>query len=158
MELRDHTLGLVKGLSALLVMLRGGDRAQSGEALRLAAAHPEAPLLVTGDRGTIVGDLLKEGLSEEGIIHEKTATTPVENAKFSAPLLAVIGAENGILVTNWYHVPWVKQIFMKFQPDREFCVSFEPRSDPPRSWDHIAERRERMVAFHNLLVHGVWSW
>ncbi|MDA7877731.1 YdcF family protein [Akkermansiaceae bacterium] len=142
----------------VILVLGGGDRGRSREALRLAADHPEIPLLVTGDGGAIVKDLLKAGLSKERIIHEKAATSTVENAKFSAPLLEEIGAEKLILVTNWYHVPRAQKIFLKFQPDREFCVSFEPRSDPPTAWDYIAERRERMAAVHNLFLHGVWSW
>ena len=142
----------------LILVLGGGDRARSREALRLAAEHPEVPLLVTGDGGAIVEDLLKAGLPKERIIHEEAATSTVENAKFSAPLLEEIGAEKVILVTNLYHVPRAQKVFRKFQPDRAFCVSFEPRSDLPRAWDHIAERRERMAAVHNLFVHGVWSW
>ena len=142
----------------VILVLGGGDRARSREALRLAANHPKVPLLVTGDGGSIVGDLLKAGLSKARIIHEKAATSTVENAKLSDPRLEAIGAEKVILVTNWYHVPRAQQVFLKFQPDREFCVSFEPRSDPRMSWDPIAARRERMAAIHNLFVHGVWSW
>ena len=142
----------------VILVLGGGDGARSREALRLAAKHPEVPLLVTGDGGKIVGDLLEAGLSRDRIIHEEAATSTVENAKCSAPLLEEIGAKKVILVTNWYHVPRARQIFLKFQPDRDFCVSFEPRSDPPRAWDHIAERREKMAAIHNLFLHGIWSW
>ncbi len=142
----------------VILVLGGGDHRRPREALRLAAKHPEVPLLVTGDGGTIVGDLLKAGLSRDRIIHEEAATSTVENAKFSAPLLDTISAKKVILVTNWYHVRRAHQIFRKFQPDCRFCVTFEPRSIPPMAWDDIAERRERMAAIHNFFVYGVWCW
>ena len=63
-----------------------------------------------------------------------------------------------ILVTNWFHTPRSLAIFRKYQPGREFTVSFSPKPEPMSQWDREAQRRERLAALHNLVVHGVWTW
>ena len=83
----------------------------------------------------------------------------VENAKFPKPLLDKIGAAKRlILVTNWCHTPRSLAISRKYQSGLEFPVSFSPKPEPLSKWDREAQRRERMAALHNLVVHGVWSW
>jgi uncharacterized SAM-binding protein YcdF (DUF218 family) len=82
----------------------------------------------------------------------------VENAKFTAPMLDKIGAKRVILVTNWFHAPRALAIFLKYQPGREFVVSFSPKPEPLSKWDRETLRRERLAVLHNLLVHGVWSF
>lgn len=63
-----------------------------------------------------------------------------------------------VLVTNWFHAPRALRIFRREVPDLDFAVSFSPRAAVPQPWDRYAERRERLAALHNLIVHGVRSW
>lgn len=142
----------------VIVILGGGDDTRSREGLILATAHPQARLVVTGDGGRFFEPLIEAGIRRERIIHETAATSTVENAKFTKPLLDELGAERVILVTNWYHAQRALKIFRKYQPAREFCISYETRPDPLMKWDRAAARRERLAAVHNWIVHSVWSW
>lgn len=144
--------------AGMLLVLGGGDGSRWLHAAQLAQAHPDLPLLVTGDRGHIVEYLKQQGIPEARILHEDHAHFTVENAKFSAALIRQQGARKVVLVTNWFHAPRALAIFRREMPDLEFAVSFSPRAAAPQPWDRYAERRERMAAVHNLLVHGVWSW
>ncbi len=141
-----------------LVILGGGDFARFRHGAEVALEHPALPLVVTGDKGLIVRYLVDQGIPLERILHEDSATSTVENAKFTKPMLDEIGAKRVILVTNGFHAPRSLAIFRKYQPDREFVVSFPPRPEPPSKWDRHAERRERLAAVRNLVMHGVWSW
>lgn len=141
-----------------IVILGGGDGARWRHGLEVAREHPELPVVVTGDGGDIVRFLRGNGVPWERIHHENAATSTVENAKFTKPILEKLGAKRVILVTNWFHQPRALAIFRKYQPDREFAVSFSPKPDPMSKSDRIAVRRERAAALHNLVFHGVWSW
>ncbi len=141
-----------------LVILGGGDFARWGHGYELAEVHPDLPLIVTGDDNYIVEYLAAQGIPQERIVHEEAASSTVENAKFTKPMLDRIGAERVILVTNGFHAPRSLAVFRKYQPGREFVVCFPPRPEPPGKWDRHAERRERLAALHNLLRHGVWSF
>jgi uncharacterized SAM-binding protein YcdF (DUF218 family) len=141
-----------------LVILGGGDPARLQRGYDMARAHPDLPVIVTGDDNYIVEYLLARGIPRNRILHEQAATSTVENAKFTKPLLDKLGAKRVILVTNWFHVPRAAAIFHREMPDLDFAVSFSPRASVPQPWDRYAERRERMAAVHNLIVHGLWSW
>ena len=139
-----------------LVVLGGGDQARWRKALALAADYPNLPVVVTGDQNSIVNALLTHGLPAGRIVHEEFATTTVENALLTAPLLDRLAARRVILVTNWYHAPRALATFRKFQPGREFAVAISLKQNLP--WDPNSQRRERLAAIYNLLRHGVWSW
>ena len=141
-----------------LVILGGGDTIRWSHGFDLATAEPDLRLIVTGDGGLIVDYLRGQGIPPERILHEERATSTVENAKFTKAILDRVGAKKVILVTNWFHAPRALKIFQKYQPGREFTVSFSPKPEPLTKWDRYAQRRERLAAVHNLLVHGVWSW
>ena len=141
-----------------LVILGGGDFARWGHGYELAKVHPDLPLIVTGDDNHIVNYLAGHGIPRERILHEEAAKSTVENAKFTKQRLDQLDANRVILVTNGFHAPRSLAIFRKYQPDRDFVVSFPPRPEPPGKWDRHADRRERLAAVHNLLMHGVWSW
>jgi uncharacterized SAM-binding protein YcdF (DUF218 family) len=141
-----------------IVVLGGGDFNRWQQGVDLAKGHPDLPLIVTGDGGVIVEYFAAQGISAERILHEQAATSTVENAKFTKPLLDKIGAKRVILVTNWFHAPRSLVIFRKYQPGREFTVSFSPKPEPLTQWDRATQRRERLAVIHNLFVHGVWSW
>ena len=125
----------------------------------LAAAYPDAPLVVTGDyQGSIASGLISHGLPARRILIERAATSTVENAQFTRPILDEIHARRAILVTNWYHVPRALQTFRKYQPGREFVVSFEPKPDPLTKYDLAMQFRERLATIYNLFVHGIWCF
>ncbi len=141
-----------------LVILGGGDPARLQRGYDMARAHPDLPVIVTGDDNYIVEYLLARGIPRNRMLHEQAATSTVENAKFTKPLLDKHGAKRVILVTNWFHAPRAGAIFRKYQPGREFTVSFSPKPEPLSKWDRVSLRRERMAALRNLIVHGVWSF
>lgn len=141
-----------------LVILGGGDYNRWQRGCDLTKASPTLPLIVTGDDNHIVEYLTGKGIPRGRIQHEEAATSTVENAKFTKPMLDQIGAKRVILVTNWFHTPRALAIFRKYQPGREFVVSFPPKPEPLSKWDRETQRRERLAALHNLVVHGVWSW
>lgn len=141
-----------------LVILGGGDSNRWQRGFDLAKASPTLPLLVTGDDNQIVHYFTERGIPQERILHEEAATFTVENAKFTKPMLDKLGAKRVILVTNWFHAPRALAIFRKYQPGREFTISFSPKPEPLTKWDRDTQRRERMAALHNLIVHGVWSF
>lgn len=141
-----------------IVILGGGDPARWQHGLAVAREHPAVPVVVTGDGGAIVEYLEEEGLPSRRILHEDAATSTVENAKYTAAVLSGIEAQRVILVTNFFHASRSRAIFGKYQPEREFCVSFPPKPDPMYPWDHEVVWRERTASVHNFIHHGVWSW
>ena len=141
-----------------IVILGGGDAARWRQGLVLAAAYPEAPLIVTGDQGVILAELLAHGIPAQRIRHETAATSTVENARLTRPVLDQLGARRVILVTNWFHAPRSLSLFRKYQPDREFVVSFEAKPASLSPWEKAWLRHERLAAIHHLLVHGVWCF
>ena len=138
-----------------IVILGGGDFKRWQHGFELTKAEPQLPLIVTGDGNYIVEYLAGQEIPPERILHEERATSTVENAKFTAPMLDRIKAQRVILVTNWFHAQRALKVFQKYQPGREFTVSFAPKPEPLSKWDRYAQRRERMAVIHNLLVHGV---
>ena len=141
-----------------IVILGGGDEARWRQGLVLAANYPDAPLVVTGDSGAIASGLISHGLPARRILIEQAATSTAENAQFTRPILDEIHARRVILVTNWYHVPRTLRTFRKYQPGREFVVSFEPKADPLTNYDLAMQFRERLATIYNLLVRGVWCF
>ncbi|MFM7179942.1 MAG: YdcF family protein [Verrucomicrobiales bacterium] len=141
-----------------VVILGGGDYARWDQALEMARRYPALPLIVTGDENHLVGYLYKHGVPKERVLHENEATSTMENALFTKPVLERIGAKRVILVTNWYHAPRSLAIFRKCQPGRDFVVSFSTGPDPYDKSSRAALRRERLAAVHNLFVYGMFSW
>ena len=106
--------------------------------------YPEVPIVVTGDSGIMLAPLLKAGISKSNIHHEQEATSTVENATFTDPILAELGAKKVVLVTNWFHAPRSLAVFRRHQPEREFAAAFEPKPDKMSNWHRYASRRERL--------------
>jgi uncharacterized SAM-binding protein YcdF (DUF218 family) len=141
-----------------IVILGGGDEARSRKGLELAKAFPEAALLVTGDGGSIVRYLTGKGIPPQRIQHEEAATSTMENALLTDPVLDGLNSQHAVLVTNWFHVPRSLAIFRSIQPEREWCVAFEPSPDPLTPWDQGCRRRERLAALHHFLRYGLWCF
>ena len=107
--------------------------------------------MVTGDSGIMLAPLLKAGISKSKIHHEQEATSTVENATFTDPILTKLGAKKVVLVTNWFHAPRSLAVFRRHQPGREFAAAFEPKPDKMSNWHRYASRRERLAAL------SIWS-
>lgn len=138
-----------------IVVLGGGDLARARRAARLAAAFPEAPVLVTGDGGQLEDGLRALGVTEDRFVIEGEATSTWENADLSAPLLEELGAKRVVLVTNWFHVPRSEAVFRKRLPKIEFESAFERAPSPMTRWDRGCQRRERIAAIWYWLRYGV---
>ena len=89
----------------VIIVLGGGNDERSREGLRISRQYPDAPILVTGDSGFMVEPLIAAGMPRSRIYHEEEATSAVENAQLTEPILEKLGAQRVVLVTNWFHVP-----------------------------------------------------
>ena len=142
----------------VILVLGGGNDERPREALRLAKKYPEVSIVVTGDSGIMLAPLLKAGISKSKIHHEQEATSTVENATFTDPILTKLGAEKVVLVTNWFHAPRSLAVFRRYQPQREFAAAFEPKPDKMSNWHRYASRRERLAALVYLVRDRIWSF
>jgi uncharacterized SAM-binding protein YcdF (DUF218 family) len=142
----------------VIMVLGGGNEERPREALRLARKYPNVPLVVTGDNGIVMAPLLEAGISRTRIYHEEAATSTVENARFTAPILAHLDAKRVALVTNWFHAPRSLAVFESYQPEREFAASFEAKPDKMSNWHRYATRRERLAALAYLVRYRIWSF
>ena len=141
-----------------IVALGGGDEARGRKCLELARSFPQAPVVVTGDGGTIVRFLQNRGVSENRIVHEERATSTIENARFTAVILDGLHTRRVVIVTNWFHVPRSLAVFRIYQPGRSWTVAFETRPEPLTRWDKGCQRRERMAALYYFLTRGIWTF
>lgn len=141
-----------------IVVLGGGNDERPREALRLAALYPHASIIVTGDGGSIHQALLRDGLPLHRLVHERSASTTVENAVLTEPKLEQLAARRVVLVTNWFHAPRSIAIFKRYQPEREFAASFEPRPEQLDVWHAHVSRRERLAVLHHVVRYGIWSF
>ena len=142
----------------VILVLGGGNDERPREALRLSKKYPEVSIVVTGDSGIMLAPLVKAGISKSKIHHEQEATSTVENATFTDPILTKLGAEKVVLVTNWFHAPRSLAVFRRYQPQREFAAAFEPKPDKMSNWHRCASRRERMAALVYLVRDRIWSF
>ncbi|BDS07655.1 hypothetical protein NT6N_26950 [Oceaniferula spumae] len=142
----------------VILVLGGGNEERPREAIRLHKIYPDVPLLVTGDGGMIYDALLAGGVDESDIIHETKATSTIENAELTATTLTKLRAQRVVLVTNWFHGPRSMAVFDRYQPDREFVLSFEPKPDQFSNWHRYATRRERLAALLYVVRYGIWSF
>jgi uncharacterized SAM-binding protein YcdF (DUF218 family) len=141
-----------------IIALGGGDNARARRTSRLAAAFPDAPVIITGDTGRMDGLLRADPATRDRLIIEPHATSTWENAVFTEPLLEQVHAKRAILVTNWFHAPRAVASFRKAVPWMEFEVAFEPAKEPLPPWDLDDQRREKLAAVWYLLRHGVNSF
>ena len=142
----------------VMIVLGGGNEERPREALRLVREYPKVPIVVTGDNGIMLAPLLNAGISKSKIHHEQAATSTIENATFTDPILTKLGANKVVLVTNWFHAPRSLAVFRRHQPQREFAVAFEPKPDKMSNWHRYATRRERLAALVYLVRDRIWSF
>lgn len=142
----------------VIMVLGGGNEERPREALRLTREYPNVPIVVTGDNGIMLAPLLKAGIEKSNIHHEQAATSTVENAKFTDPILDELSAKRVVLVTNWFHAPRSLAVFRRYQPEREFAAAFEPKPEKMSNWHRYASRRERLAALVYLVRDRIWSF
>ena len=142
----------------VIIVLGGGNEERPREALRLVQKYPEVSIVVTGDSGIMLAPLLKAGIGRSKIHHEQAATSTVENATFTDPILTKLGAKKVVLVTNWFHAPRSLAVFRRYQPGREFAVAFERKPEKMSNWHRYVSRRERLAALVYLVRDRIWSF
>ena len=142
----------------VIMVLGGGNEERSREALRLARIYPDVPLVVTGDNGFMLAPLLKGGICKSKIHHEQAATSTIENAEFTDPILTQLGAKKVVLVTNWFHVPRSLAVFRRYQPQREFAAAFERKPEKMQNWHRYSSRRERLAALFYVVRYQIWAF
>jgi uncharacterized SAM-binding protein YcdF (DUF218 family) len=124
------------GKADVIVVLGGDGPARADHAAMLWRGGAAPRVLVTGrsDCGTIAGRMTAEGVRRSVIAIECRSANTWENADFSAPLLARMGASKALLVTNWFHARRALASFATRCPDLKFAVA----PVPPPSFLEIA--------------------
>lgn len=114
----------------ILVVLGGNTRERSRACHALWLQHP-GPVLVTGDDGHILRELLRLGIPADQILHEKSAVNTRQNAEFSVRLLRASGYRSALLVTSWFHTSRSHACFVTAAPEMRFGTFSEPA---PSRW------------------------
>jgi uncharacterized SAM-binding protein YcdF (DUF218 family) len=142
----------------LILVLGGGGEERVRLTTKLYQEGRAPKILITGDGGLIIGGLRKAGIPETALIHETAATSTIENARNTAPILQQLSAHSVILVTTWFHAQRAQRTFERELPGITFSPAFEPRTLPLSPFDAGDQRRERVAAFYYLLRHGIWCF
>lgn len=113
------------GRADVIVVLGGDGPARADRAAALWQAGAAPRVLVTGrsDCGTIAGRMTAGGVRRSAIALECFSASTWQNAEFSAPLLAGMGARKVLLVTNWFHARRALASFAARCPDLHFAVA-----------------------------------
>ena len=106
----------------VIVVLGGDGPARAWQAAGLYRQGVAPKVLVTGfgDCQDIRRYMVDEGVPGEAIQTECTSRSTWENAVFSAPLLATMGARRAILVTSWFHTRRALACFRQVVPQVEW--------------------------------------
>jgi uncharacterized SAM-binding protein YcdF (DUF218 family) len=114
----------------ILVVLGGNTRERSRACHALWLQHPR-PVLVTGDDGHILRELLLLGIPADQILHEPSAVNTQQNAEFSVRLLRASGYRSAMLVTSWFHTSRAHACFVAAAPEMRLLTCSEPA---PSRW------------------------
>lgn len=139
------------------VVLGGNTRERSGISRVLWSRHP-TPVLVTGDDGLIVSELIRLGVGEGEIIHESRAHSTWENASLSVPILQSHGVRSAVIVTSGYHSARARSCFEKLAPGIRFFTCTTPREDRSAWVRFRLGMRERCARIGYGLGHGINPW
>jgi len=143
----------------VIVVLGGGALERPRQAWKLFQEGRADRVIVTGDGGSIVNELLRLGMPETALIHETEAMSTLENAERTRPLLEGIRAKTAILVTTWSHAIRARRVFERVIPEVQFYSSSEPKpSEPLNQWQKGEQRHERVAALYCLLFKGIWCF
>jgi uncharacterized SAM-binding protein YcdF (DUF218 family) len=153
----DPQVEKFSGTPDAIVVLGGGIH-RSHKAFQIHQRYPEVPMVVTGDGGEIIGDLLHRGVPSDLLIHEAAATSTYENASFTAPILDGRNARQIVLVTDGFHMRRALAVFRHVQPKRETIPMFFRRGKPLSQAEIAGQRRERAAALAYLVGFGINSF
>lgn len=142
----------------VIVVLGGGALERPRQAWKLFREGRADRVIVTGDGGSIVDELLHLGMPEAALIHETEASSTLENAEKTIPLLERMKARTAILVTTWSHANRARRIFERKIPGVEFYIAFEQKPEVMSESDRGYQRRERLAALYYLLFKGIWCF
>jgi uncharacterized SAM-binding protein YcdF (DUF218 family) len=141
-----------------IIVLGGGATERPRQAWKLFSEGRADRIIVTGDGDIIVNDLIKRGLPKSSLIHEKKATSTLENAKETHAILNDLKVRTAIIVTTWSHSQRAKRTFEKIAPHVKFYSSFEPAPETLNHWEIASKRRERIAALYFLFCKGIWCF
>jgi uncharacterized SAM-binding protein YcdF (DUF218 family) len=98
----------------------GPDRARQAARLYRKGAAPRVLVTGIGDCESIRRYMVDSGVPRDVIQVECASRSTWENAVFSAPLLAAMGARRAILVTTWFHTRRALACFRQVVPQLEW--------------------------------------
>ena len=140
----------------VLVVLGGSKKDRSERAMVLFKQGVSTKILITGSDDCILYKqfLISHGVPENAIHVESKSHTTRENAKFSIPLLHILGAKRVIIVTSWYHSRRALACFEHYSPD----IIFYSRPSYFGYFPTKIDRREinRYVKSEYLKLLGYW--
>jgi len=142
----------------VIIVLGGGATERPRQAWKIFSEGRADRIIVTGDGDIIVNDLTKRGLPRSSLVHEKKATSTLENAKETLAILNDLKVRTAIIVTTWSHAQRAKSIFEKMAPQVKFYSSFEPIPETLTDWEIASKRRERIAALYCLFCKGIWCF
>ena len=132
-----------------VIVVLGGDgpgRAGKAAAVYRSFEAPGPRVLITGDGDCLdIAKLMVErGVPAERITVECASRNTWQNAKFSRPLLAQMGARSGILVTSWFHVRRAAGCFNALNPQIDWGAA--PVERHRSLWDIAGDIEGREAA------------
>jgi uncharacterized SAM-binding protein YcdF (DUF218 family) len=115
-----------------VIVVLGGDgprRADRAAALFQAGLAPRFLISGDGDCDDIRRLLIGAGVPSNAITIECASGSTIENASFSAPILAAMGARSSLLVTSWFHTRRAVASFRKAMPGIHWMSTPVERSE-----------------------------
>jgi uncharacterized SAM-binding protein YcdF (DUF218 family) len=140
--LADRLLAVRTPLThADVIVVLGGDwpdRAAHAAALFSAGLAPRVLASGAGDCHEMRREMIEEGVLRKAIVVECASRSTLQNAAFSAPILATMGARSALLVTSWFHTRRALGSFQKEIPEIRWISAPVPRNEPLRHliWNH----------------------
>lgn len=110
----------------------GATRAAKAAAVYRSIAFAKPRILISGDGDCrdIANLVIADGVPSHRVSIECRSRNTWENAKFSEPLLAGMGARSAILVTSWFHARRALSCFKLFNPTIRWASAPAERQRP----------------------------
>jgi uncharacterized SAM-binding protein YcdF (DUF218 family) len=137
-----------------VIVVLGGDgpsRARQAASLYREGAAPRVLVTGIGDCENIRRYMVDAGVPWGVIQVQCAARNTWENAVFSAPLLAAMGARRAILVTTWFHTRRALACFRQVVPQMEWMSVPVERKEAYREM-MLGNQRGRMVLAEYLKI------
>ena len=140
-----------------VIVVLGGDgpaRAWKAAGLYRSGAAPRVLVTGTGDCQDIRHLMMNEGVPGDVIQVECASRNTWENATLSAPRLAAMGAQSGILVTSWFHTRRALACFRQVVPQMEWMSAPVERGE---SYRQMIGRRDGVALLAEYVKIGWYS-